>query len=221
MIKFVVAGAFLALNFYTYYYLATNEVIPPRTTFDEFPREIGDWRCQEQEPMSERVIRELGVTDWVVCTFLRDSRPRGRVGVYIGYHETQVRKQGGGAFENAIHPPKHCLPGSGWNIMQSQVVNLEIPGFPEGGARVNRFMIARGNDRQLVYYWYHSRGRVIAEDWRKIIELFWDRATRQRTDGSLVRFTIPVVRGQEEPAEEAFRDLASQIVPMLSAYVPE
>ena len=50
--------------------------------------------------------------------------------------------------------------------------------------------------------------------------MFLDRASSRRTDGSLVRFTIPIIRGDEERAEETFRDLVRQISPLLPAYVP-
>ena len=62
---------------------------------------------------------------------------------------------------------------------------------------------------------------MIAEDWLKILYLGWDRAWRSRTDGALVRFTIPVARGDEAAAERAFRELAPRITPHLAAYVPE
>ena len=97
---------------------------------------------------------------------------------------------------------------------------LSIPGLPQDGAKAKRLVIAKGEARQLVYYWYQSRGRVIAEDWKKIVFMGLDRATRQRTDGSLVRFTVPIVRGDEERAEAAFRALAPQIVPLLPSHVP-
>ena len=140
---------------------------------------------------------------------------------YVGYHATQIREEGGGSHENAIHPPAHCLPGSGWDIIASSTVALDLPGMPGGGPHhVKRLVVAKGDFRQLVYYWYQSRGRVIAEDWQKIIYVGWDRATRQRTDGSLVRFMVPIHRGDDERAEQAFRDLATQIVSELSAYVP-
>jgi EpsI family protein len=219
MMKVLIAAAFLALNFYTYYELASQEVAPPRKSFASFPLELGDWSCAGPQEMEPKVLQNLGVTDYLICTFTRRA-PTGLVGVYVGYHESQVRKEGGGSGENSIHPPRHCLPGSGWNIMDAEVVDLELPGLFDGGANVNRLIIAKGNERQLVYYWYQSRGRVIADDWRKIVALFFDRATRQRTDGSLVRFTIPILRGQVEPAEAAFRDLASGILPQLDAYVP-
>ena len=61
---------------------------------------------------------------------------------------------------------------------------------------------------------------MISEDWKKIVYVGWDRATRNRTDGALVRFTVPVISNDEERAESRFRDLAPRIVDVLSRYVP-
>lgn len=219
MIRRVVALAFLGFNFYAYHYLATDPVIPPRSEFPEFPLELGEWACAEPQQMSAKIIRNLGVTDYLICSYER-PRPRSLVGVYVGYHAAQVREEGGGSGENSIHPPKHCLPGSGWDIIQQEIVELDIPGLPEGNRRANRLVIARGDARQLVYYWYQSRGRMIAEDWKKILFVGLDRARLGRTDGSLVRFTVPILGGMEEQADEAFRELAGQVVRLLPDYVP-
>jgi len=223
MTKIAAGVIFLALNAYVYHFFASEEVIPPRRSFDEFPLELADWSCDHPEEIEARIIGNLGVTDYLVCNFVRKSAD-GMVGIYLGYHASQIRKSGGGSHGVAIHPPKHCLPGSGWSILDARLVHLDLPGFPDGGARVNRLIIANGSQRQLVYYWYYTQGRVIAEDWRKVVMLFWDRARRHRTDGSLVRFTIPLARGNARDfgeAEQAFADLASQIAPRLAAYVPE
>jgi len=218
MIKLAVALGFLALNVYTYHFLATVEIHPPRDLFETFPLELGEWGCAEREKVGDNVIRALDVTDYLMCSYRRSS-PRDVVGVYVGYHETQVRKEGGAA-STAIHPPRHCLPGAGWDIIESEIVPLEVdPARPD--AAVNRLVIAKGETRALVYYWYQSRGRVIAKDWMKIIDQFWDRALRHRTDGALVRFTVPIVRRDDEQATAAFHDLAAQIVPRLPAYLPD
>lgn len=218
MMRAAAVVLFLGLNFYVYHFFATEEVIPPRRSFASFPLELDGWRCQAPYEMDAAVERNLGVTDYLICTYAHDG---SAVGVYVGYHESQVRRQGGGGHERVIHPPKHCLPGSGWDIIGFDQVELDLEGLPVRPARVNRVMIAKGDLRQLVYYWYQSRGRVIADDWRKIVSLFWDRATRRRTDGSLVRFTIPVVQGDVERAERDFRELAERLLPRLPGYVPE
>lgn len=221
MIKFAVATAFLALNFYTYHYLATEPVIPPRKTFDEFPLELGEWACPQREKMTERVEENLGVTDYLICNYRKPNSLQS-VNIYVGYHETQIREEGGGAHETSIHPPAHCLPGSGWDLIHVGKEKLEMLGLPGGSGTVNRLIIAKGGLRQLVYYWYQSRGRVIARDWEKILYVGWDRALRGRTDGSLVRFSIQISRKSgEEAAEEAFRALAPQVVALLPEYVPE
>ena len=217
--KLVAAIAFLALQVYVYRWFATEEVHPPRQSFEEFPLALGEWRCPRHEEMTDDVLANLGVTDYLICEYGKKENP-AHVGVYVGYHQSQVRHEGGGSGGGQIHPPSHCLPGSGWDIIASSKVPIAMPGMPGGEALVNRLVIAKGEARQLVYYWYQERGRVIADDWMKIVWLFWDRARLQRTDGSLVRFTIPMGRDDDESAEKTFRELAPLVTEQLPAFSP-
>jgi len=220
MIKLSVALAFLGLNFYTYHYLATNPIFPDRESFEEFPDQLGSWSCRERQVMDDETIANLGVTDYLLCSF-ENSEFGGIVGVYLGYHASQVREEGGGPGVNAIHPPAHCLPGSGWDIIDNRLVELDYPGLPQVPATVRRLVIARGDDRQLTYYWYQSRGHVVSQDWKKILYVGFDRAVRSRTDGSLIRFTMPILHKDEATAEASFYELAPRILALLPAYVPE
>jgi EpsI family protein len=217
MIKTVAAMLFVGLNFYIYHYLATDEVIPERRSFDEFPLEVGDWRCRGITHMTDEVIENLGSTDDIICGYY-DAETRRNVSVTANYHETQVRREGGGAGENSIHPPEHCLPGAGWDIIDNRVVSFRS-GAMEGEAK--RFVIAKGEARQLVYFWYQSRGRIIARLHDVIFYKFWDRAARHRTDGSLFRLTTTIQRGEEQAAEDAILDFARDFTPLLPAYVPQ
>jgi len=223
MTKLLVALGFLALNFYTYHFFATDAVIPERRAFAEFPLELEEgWRCRGRETMKDVVQENLGVSDYLLCDFVNPEQ-RAIANVYVGYHATQVREEGGGSHENSIHPPAHCIPGSGWDIIKNETVPLYFEGMPERDGEVKRLVIAKGKARQLVYYWYQSRGRVISRDWRKILYVGLDRATRRRTDGSLVRFTMPIVAGDgsDTRAEEVFRSIAPLILARLPDYVPE
>jgi EpsI family protein len=222
-VKAIVALGFLLLNLYVYHEFATEAVIPPRRTFDQLPLAQGEWSCAAPERMEDGVEENLGVTDYHLCDWRRGAGDPVRgdlVGVYIGYHATQVREEGGGAGENSIHPPAHCLPGSGWDIIRLETVDADMPGLPQTPTRIRRLQIAKGNARQLVYYWYQQGGRVIAEDWQKILYVGFDRALRGRTDGALVRFTVPILAGDEATAEAAFRDFAPRIVAQLPDFVP-
>jgi EpsI family protein len=221
MSKNLVALCFLALNFYIYHWFASDEVVPPRHSLAEFPLQLDQWKCPHRDSMDDKTRANLGASDYLICEYLRRGPPPAVVAVYLGYHETQIRKEGGGGGENSIHPPKHCLPGSGWDIIDHRIATLDVPGLPERPTRVNRLVIAKGEARQLVYYWYQTQGRVIADDWKKIAYLSWDRARTGRTDGALVRLTAPVHRNDEDRADAEILELAGLIAPNLAAYVPE
>ncbi len=217
MTKLIAALGVLGLNFYIYNFFASEAVYPDRQAFASFPLELENgWTCPGMQKIDDRVSAELGVTDFLLCNF---SNPEYRetVNDYVGSHASQVRE--GGREENSIHPPAHCLPGSGWDIIQNQTVALgDLSPVP--GATAKRLVIAKDRYRQIVYYWYQSRGRVISEDWKKIVFVGIDRATRKRTDGSLVRFTVPFRQGTEKRAEAAFVSVATQVLSRLPAYVP-
>jgi EpsI family protein len=213
MAKLTVALIFVLLNLYTYRYFASTDFIPERGTFVDFPLEVKSWSCRGLQEMSDDVLRKLGVTDYLLCDFFNPEL-NAVVNVYVGYHQSQTRDTGGR--DNLIHPPEHCLPGAGWDIIESDIVPLDL-GF---GGEAKRVIIAKGNQRNLVYFWYQSRGRTIARNHEKILYLFFDRATTRRTDGSLVRFTIPVLHGDQETAEETFRSVAQSLTPLLPDYVP-
>ena len=237
MTKLAVALAFVGLNLYVYQFLANDEVVPPRRHFAEFPLQIGDWRCPGRDEMDPRALRILGTTDYLLCSYFED-RPASTggpigfepepaaVSVYVGYHESQVRQADGGG-ETAIHPPEHCLPGAGWGIIDSSRLPIAFAGLPrrsglrDEGPRAKRFVIAKGDERQLVYFWYQGQGRVTSANEDVILFRFWDRATAGRTDGALVRFTTPIYRDDLDAAEGRIHRFASVMVPLLPPYVPE
>lgn len=211
--RIAVALFFIGLNFYVFRYFATTDFIPERQTFETFPLAFQDWRCAEPGELLPAVIDNLGVTDYLICDF-HNAQTGDVANLYIGYHASQTRNVAGG--ETLIHPPEHCLPGSGWDIIHSEVV----PADWAPGGEAKRLVIAKGNRRNLVYFWYQSRGRTIARNHEKVMYLFIDRAIDRRTDGSLVRVTVPIIHGDEASAERTFRSLAQRITPLLPDYVP-
>ena len=66
----------------------------------------------------------------------------------------------------SVHSPRVCLPGGGWKIVNFDEVS--VPGVTAAGMqlRVNRSLMAMGPNRQLVYYWFQQRGRVVTSEYR-------------------------------------------------------
>ena len=88
--------------------------------------------------------------------------------------------------------------------------------------RVNRALIQKGDNRQLVYYWFQQRGRVVTNEYLVKWYLFWDALTRNRTDGALVRLVTSVdPRGNLDEADRQLSTFAATIADPLKDYIPD
>ncbi len=114
---------------------------------------------------------------------------------YVGYYERQVQGK-------TIHSPKNCLPGAGWEILQSSSVSL--PGSSRNGT-ANRVILSSKSGRAMVYYWYQGRGREESNEYRVKWNLLHDAALYGRTEEALVRVVVPIARS-ETPAVGLDRD---------------
>lgn len=203
----VVCGVLLASAFWIRF-VSHGEEVPPRRKLDEFPSRIGDWREASEELFGERVMRVLGADDYLNRGYVNPSG--ASVWLYIGYYRSQ--RQG-----DLIHSPKHCLPGSGWQPLRSDRITVEVQGRT---VKINRYLIQKGDERQLVLYWYQSRGRTIASEYVRRFWLVFDAMTRRRTDGALVEVFAPVEGSTDEALSSAL-DFVRRIFPLLPDYLPD
>jgi EpsI family protein len=195
-----------------------TESIPIRAPFSTFPMQIGEWRGVQQPPMEPRVLEMLGVNDYLTRAYFRSDR--AGVGLYIGYFESQ--RQG-----DTIHSPLNCLPGAGWTPVSKNTIQIALPSTGSGAAaspiEVNRYVIAKGLDQQLVLYWYQSRGRVVASEYWSKFYLVRDAFQLNRTDGSLVRVIAPIdarVDGSDAAAEKNAVMFTQAMFPVLDTFLP-
>ncbi len=87
---------------------------------------------------------------------------------------------------------------------------------------VNRAFMQKSGSKQLTYYWFPQRGRVLTNAYQLKIYAFWDALIRQRTDGALVRVMTPVYESEGlEDAEQRLQKFTREIVPVLSEFLPE
>lgn len=202
-----------------------SELVPPRESFATFPLQIGPWRGEPAPRFDQQVLAVLGVDEYVSRIY---HGPAGQtVGLYIGYYQSQ--RQG-----DTMHSPLNCLPGAGWQPMKKERPTLEVstgrPALP-GGAEaarqaitVNRLLIQKGLERQLVIYWYQSHGRVVASEyWGKIYTVI-DSIRLRRTDAAMIRIISPVSGadpGAEASAERAVTEFARDMFPLLAIYLPD
>ena len=83
-------------------------------------------------------------------------------------------------------------------------------------------MIKKGEQAQVVYYWFHQRGRTLTNEFAIKWFIFYDGMTRQRTDGGLVRFVAPMQPGESiEDVDRRLTDFVRVMTPRLQGYLPD
>ena len=196
-----------------------STALPPRVEsplqrkdFSQFPMTLDGWQGKPDR-LDAIYVDALKFSDYILANFTATgTRP---VNFYVAYYASQRKGE-------SAHSPRSCMPGDGWEIAsleQRNVGGASVAGRP---LRLNRALIQKGDNRQLVYYWFQQRGRVITNEYLVKWYLFWDALTRNRTDGALVRLVIGVdPHGSLEEADRQLSSFATAIADRLKEYIPD
>lgn len=181
------------------------EIIPARALFPEFPTQIGGWQG-EQTAMEDTITKYLGLTDYILADYKNDTSQS--VNFYAAYYESQRKGV-------SPHSPRVCIPGGGWQI--SDITRTQIGDLP-----INRIVIKKEDNTQLVYYWFQQRGRQFANEYFMKWYLFKDALLLNRTDGALVRITTVVGANENiADADNRLKAFAQQVRPVLPKFIPD
>jgi len=188
------------------------EIVPVREPLSGIPMQLGEWQGGKAEVIGEKVMAKLGVDDYVSrYYFTPELYPAS---LYVGYYQSQ--REG-----DTIHSPLNCLPGAGWNPVKNGHIQVNTDGKT---IEINRIVILKGTEKQVVLYWYQSHGRVVASEyWGKIYTVL-DALRTSRTDAALVRVIVPVFNMSEEAefaAEKKAVNFVEALYPVLGRFLPQ
>ena len=87
---------------------------------------------------------------------------------------------------------------------------------------VNRFVIRKGADRQVVLYWYQSQGRVVASEYWSKAYMVYDAVRSRRSDAALIRVISAVLPAEEgtSAAERRVTEFVKALFPLLEVHLP-
>jgi len=186
-----------------------QEQLPAYTRLAALPTEMNGWTGREVA-IDPRVRNILGQGEFMERVYSRSEDPM--VDLFIAYFPSQ--RSG-----TTVHSPKNCLPASGWRLIESgqtMLTNGEGRRSP-----VNRYLIGRGPDRQVVLYWFQAHDRIVASEYWAKFDLVVDAISTNRTDGALVRIVTPIAREEStELAEQRAVGFAQLLMPKLHDYIP-
>jgi len=185
-----------------------EESTQQRSRFVEFPAQLGQWEGRPAV-LDEQTEKGLGLDDYILSDY---SRATGdAVNLYVAYYASQRQSE-------SPHSPIVCIPGGGWIISKIQQISYDNFGQIQP---LNRVVIQKGSAKQLVYYWFDERGRVVTNEYLAKIYLLADAILMNRTDGALVRLVTPIHTNEtENDGDLRLQSFMKVALPRLAEFLP-
>ena len=131
-----------------------------------------------EETLDREFLDTLRARDVLYRIFTApDGEP---VWLFLGYFDRQ--KEG-----SQVHSPRHCYPGSGWNIESEPQWES-----PWGGRAVNSLVVNDGVERRLVVYWYQMQSKTEMDVLPLKLELTRRAFLRQPQDVVFASISTPI-----------------------------
>ncbi len=211
-LRFLFAAALMLIAALVLQAHSRNEVFPPRLQLSSLPLEIDGW-IGHDFGLDKETLEILGPGEFLVRDYDNVDTPQPPINLYIAYFPSQ--KAG-----DTIHSPSHCLPGGGFVPTLRETIKLKDEdgkSFP-----VNRYVVSKGGDRQLVLYWFLAHGRGVASEYSAKYYLIADSIRMNRSDGALIRLMSPMEKDETpDAAQQRMMKLGAQLLPMLNSYIPK
>jgi EpsI family protein len=202
----------LLLQAAAYYATALRpEDVPVVRPLTEFPTAVSGWQMIEDVKIEPEVLDILKADDTLNRVYTNSSRSTEAAFLFVAFFKSQ-------RYGQTPHSPKNCLPGSGWEPMESFPITIDIPG--RDSIRTNRYLVARGDQKSVVLYWYQSHSRIIASEYSAKFWLVADSIRYHRSDSSLVKVVVPVRNGDISAADRIAIEFVQATFAELSKQLP-
>jgi EpsI family protein len=186
-----------------------HDIVASPALSSSFPARVGYW-VGTDIPLPSDILESLGNGDFLLRAYQDQVASQPEVDLYVAYWPDQLPGQ-------RRHLPLNCLVGSGWTLLESDTTKLAgLAPF-----EANRYLIAKGSERQLVIFWYWARGRRVASvdhaDFYRVL----DSLRLNRNDDALIRVNTPL--GASESPDDAQQRLGaflSQANPLFDQHIP-
>ena len=223
MLKFLnsraarIVTALLVLQAALLYSAVRPEIVPPSRPLNTMPTTLGAWQLVQTGVIEQEVLDVLKADDILNGVYCSSAYPdcsktgKGAASLFVAAFRTQRNGK-------APHSPKNCLPGSGWERISAGEITIDVG--RAAPITVNRYVVAYGSQRDLVLYWYQSRDRVVANEYKAKFWVMADAIRLNRTDTALVRVIVPVANRDETQAQATAVDFVKSFYSTLLNYLP-
>lgn len=194
-----------------FYGFSRKEKVPAHQPLELFSFPGTDWSLIQDVPIDQDTLDVLKADDLLSRVYQNKSTGEAAT-LFVAYFETQRTGK-------APHSPKNCLPGSGWVPSQSGTISISVPEQAEP-IQVNKYVVSRGQNQSVVFYWYQSHNRVIASEYTAKIDTVLDSIRYNRSDTALVRVVVNVNDGNTQKATQTAVSFVKAFFDPLKQYLP-
>jgi EpsI family protein len=207
-----IVTAALILQGIVFYAVALRaENTPTVSPLDDFPANVTGWQMYKDVKIEQETLDVLKADDTLNRVYINPAHDTSTF-LFIAFFKTQ-------RYGQSPHSPKNCLPGNGYEPIESGVMTVAIPGRSEP-VQVNRYLTARGDEKSVTLYWYQSHDRIIAGEFAARFWLIADSIRFHRSDTSLVKIVVPVRDGDADAATRTAVDFMKAVFPPLTRQLP-
>ena len=197
---------FLAGAFYA---APDKEYLPTMKPLEQMDSHIADWVMVSQSHPDKETQDLLKADDALTRVFRRSN---DSLSLFIAFFRTQRAGV-------VPHSPRICLPGAGWKSESLTYQDVAVPGRTEP-ININRYVVSRGENKSIVYYWYQSPHRVVADEFSAKVHLVLDSIRYQRSDTAIVRVIVPVDERGEKHADGVALAFIKECYAPVKSYLP-
>jgi EpsI family protein len=194
---------------YLHYFLNRVDAAIERESLSAIPMHLQGWEGSDQN-LPATIQEKLKMDEYIMRRYTQGSDV---IWVYIGYYRNQKQ-------DVVPHSPRYCYPATGFTPVSYNVLAIPTDNTGKRGIRANWYVFANGAEREVVIYWYQSRGRVIANDYMERLFLIRDSILHNRSDGALIRFSSRVTPGKEEESTRKMVGFISDFYSNILRVVP-
>jgi EpsI family protein len=201
---------FLIIQTAVLYSSIRTEYIPSSLPLADVPKDLGSWH-QSAEGLVDKETQDILKADDILSRWYTNSSTGAKASLFVAAFRTQRNGK-------APHSPKNCMPGSGWTQLSSEDYLIDV-GLPQP-ITVNRYVIVHAEQRELVFYWYQSRDRVVANEFKAKFWVVADAMRLNRTDTALVRVIVDIHNNDVDAATLTATDFVRSFFVPLRHYLP-
>lgn len=167
------------------------EAVPSGKPLGTFPIRVGPWQL-EQEGVIDQDTRDVLKADDLLNRVYTDPWTQQGADLFIAAFRSQRNGK-------APHSPKNCLPGNGWTPLNEREIQIDVAA--RAPIPVNEYVVQHGESRSVVLYWYQSRDRAVANEYKAKFWVIADAIRYDRTDTALIRVIVPILNRDTATAE--------------------